>query len=189
MILVVSVIQLLSSHKHLSGAHTIGNSDNTNILISFTSFDNDGFANTCSSLPWQDGARPFVTIEDRQQHKQYEKYGTSVSFYSLKDFDTCTNVEEFLDKMRQKIGEAKAKAIMDTAIKDLAIKDKRKGIKEARTSLFLQDFPSGGTFIYLSLCIVQGHSGESSNKIFGNTWNFVPHPRPFPLSESWDAKN
>ena len=94
-----------------------------------------------------------MTIEDRQQHKQYEKYGTSVSFYSLKDFDTCTNVEEFLDKMRQKIGEDMAKAI-----KDLAITDKSKGIKKARTSLFLQDFPSGGTFIHLSLCIVQGHS-------------------------------
>ena len=159
MILVVSVIQLLSSHKHLSGAHTIGNSDNTNILISFTSFDNNGFANTCSSLPWQDGARPFVTIEDRQQHKQYEKYGTSVSFYSLKDFDTCTNVEAFLDKMRQKIGEDKAKAIMDTAIKDLAIKDKSKGIKEARTSLFLQDFPSGGTsYICHYAFDIQGHS-------------------------------
>ena len=100
-----------------------------------------------------------MTIEDRQQHKQYEKHGTSVSFYSLKDFDTCTNVEEFLDKMRQKIGEDKAKAIMDTAIKDSAIKDKSKDIKEARTSLFLQDFPSGGTsYICHYAFDIQGHS-------------------------------
>ena len=97
-------------------------------MISFASFENDGSTKKFTSLPRNGGARPLVLPEDLQQHRQYAKIGTEVQFLSLKDFDKCENVEEFLEEVRQK-----------------KITDPRK--TKGSTSLFLQDFPSGGNYV------------------------------------------
>ena len=112
-------------HNHL-GAHTIGNKNNQNILISFASFENDG---SSTKRPRQGVLTPTVKMEDLEQHEQYKKISpqSSVLFYSLNDYDTCEDVEEFLDKIRRNIFEDKASISA-----------------KARTNLFLQDFPSDG---------------------------------------------
>ena len=114
-------------HEHHSGAHTIGSEDDKNILISFASFDDDGSVKKFTSFPRKDGsAKSLIVPTDRQQHRQYEKCDTNVHFHSLKDFDKCENVQEFLEELRQK---------------DVA---KKTGEGKGGTNLFLQDFPSRG---------------------------------------------
>ena len=114
-----------------SGAHTIGSKDETNVLISFASFENDGSAKKFASMPRNDGSVPSIVLpSDRQQHRQYEKSDTKVHFHSLKDFDTCENVQEFLEKVRQNIATTTTTS-------------QAKG----GTNLFLQDFPSKGNLI------------------------------------------
>merc|ERR1719295_1755287 len=49
------------------GAHTIGSKDDKNVLISFASFEDDGFAKKFASLSRNGGAQPLVLPEDRQQ--------------------------------------------------------------------------------------------------------------------------
>ena len=70
-------------------------------------------------------------MEDLDQHDHYEEFNTSlkssVRFHSLKDFDTCEHVEEFLEKINEEIS------------KDLSNKN-----ADTKASLFLQDFPSKG---------------------------------------------
>ena len=92
--------------------------DDKNVLISFASFENDGSAKKFANLS-------NVMLEDRQQHWQYANCDTEVDFHSLKDFGKCENVEEFLEEVRQHIVSEATKV-------------------KGSTSLFLQDFPSGG---------------------------------------------
>ena len=68
-----------------------------------------------------------MKLEDVKQQRQYKKLDSSVRFYSLKDFDTCERVEEFLEKIKEAISKDNSNTNADT-----------------RTSLFLQDFPSKG---------------------------------------------
>ena len=68
-----------------------------------------------------------VKLEDIKQQRQYKKIDSSVRFYSLKDFDTCEHVEEFLEKIKEEISN-----------------DNRNTMAGTRSSLFLQDFPSEG---------------------------------------------
>ena len=118
-----------------SGAHTIGSKDDTNVLISFASFDNDGSAKKFASMPRNDGSVPSIVLpSDCQQHGQYEKEKKKkekenekekVHFHSLRDFDTCENVQEFLEEVRQNNATTTSQA-------------------KGGTNLFLQDFPSEG---------------------------------------------
>ena len=68
-----------------------------------------------------------VKLEDIKQQRQYKKIDSSVRFYSLKDFDTCEHVEEFLEKIKEEIS-----------------KDISNNNVVTKASLFLQDFPSEG---------------------------------------------
>merc|ERR1711874_778543 len=63
------------------------------------SFENDG---SSTKRPRQGVFTPTVKMEDLEQHEQYKKIDsdTSVLFYSLCNFDTCEDVEDFLDKIR-----------------------------------------------------------------------------------------
>ena len=123
------------NHHIDSGAHTIGNQDNNNILISFASFENDGSrVKGCK----QGVMTPHVKMEnvieniddDDDLDDQYRNPNTQVKFYSLKDFQTCDDVEEFLDTIRAEISNNSASTSNNTSVK--------------RASLFLQDFPSEG---------------------------------------------
>ena len=114
-----------------SGAHTIGNQDNKNILISFASFRNDG---SCVKMLKNGVMEVHAKTEDIDQNEQYKIFQTQVQFYSLNtiDFHGCEDVDEFLEKMRVKISnDNTATSSTGNAVK--------------RTSLFLQDFPSEGT--------------------------------------------
>ena len=71
-------------------------------------------------------------MEDIKQQRQFKKINSSVRFYSLKDFDTCEHVEEFLEKIKEAVSKETSSNTADTR------KEKK------RTSLFLQDFPSEG---------------------------------------------
>lgn len=75
-----------------------------------------------------------MKVEDIKQQRQYKKIDSSIRFYSLKDFDTCEHVEEFLETI--KINEVISKETSNNTAKTR--KEKK------RTSLFLQDFPSEG---------------------------------------------
>ena len=75
-----------------------------------------------------------MKVEDIKQQRQYKKINSSVRFYSLKDFDTCEHVEEFLEKIKQAIS-----------------KDNKNNNTDTRYSLFLQDFPPEGMQIQQSL--------------------------------------
>ena len=130
----------------LLGAHTIGNEDNTNFLISFTSFEPDGSATTHPGFTRQGGPRPVVASEDLLLDTQYGMHKTKVRFHSLNDFSTCGNVEAFLDKMRQKIIDDMAKIKAEAAAKAKTSKDKDEASKRQKASLFLQDFPYGGLY-------------------------------------------
>ena len=68
--------------------------------------------------------------DDDDLDDQYRNPNTQVQFYSLKDFQTCDDVEEFLDKIRAEISNNSASTSNITSVK--------------RASLFLQDFPSEG---------------------------------------------
>ena len=75
-----------------------------------------------------------MKVEDIKQQRQYKKIDSSIRFYSLKDFDTCEHVEEFLETI--KINEVISK---ETSNNTAETREEKK-----RTSLFLQDFPSEG---------------------------------------------
>ena len=123
-------------HEDHSGAHTIGSKDDTNILISFASFENDGSAKKFASMPRSDGSvLPLVVPSDRQQHRQYENCDTKVYFHSLQDFSEKRDVKDFLEPLKTILIE---EVRQNNATKTSEAKAK------ARTNLFLQDFPSEG---------------------------------------------
>ena len=130
------------------GAHTIGNQDNENILVSFASFENDGSRVKESK---QGVMTPHVKMEniiedidhgndlqsviediddDDDLDDRYKNSKTQVQFHSLKNFQPCDDVKEYLDLIRAEISNNSASTSSNTSTK--------------RTSLFLQDFPSEG---------------------------------------------
>ena len=81
-------------------------------------------------MPKRGVLTPTVKSEDRLQHQQYGIPGQPVRFHSLKDFDRCEHVSEFLDKMREKI-----------STENQVVKNNN---SNATTCLFLQNFPFEG---------------------------------------------
>merc|ERR1712107_117720 len=73
--------------------------------------------------------------DDDDLDDRYKNSKTQVQFHSLKNFQPCDDVKEYLDLIRAEISNNSASTSSNTSTK--------------RTSLFLQDFPSevdGGAF-------------------------------------------
>ena len=115
----------------------VGNKKDTNILISFASFQDDGSVRV-KNQSTEEGSQ--ATMADVRMHQKYEEEGrpdgevvpcTHVRFISLKNFNMCQNVKQFTDMVLEQFGNKKTEQKGNT---------KAKG----NTNLFLQDFPSKG---------------------------------------------